>query len=103
MVTTWSVLTETMYLLGDAGGWPAQRALWQMVERDELELVDFAKATMDHLRGLMEKYRDVPMDLADATVVAVAEAHGYKRVFTLDSHFRIYRYRGREAFDLIPA
>jgi predicted nucleic acid-binding protein len=50
----------------------------------------------------MEKYRDAPMDIADATLVAVAEARDLKRVFTLDSDFGVYRFRGREAFELIP-
>jgi uncharacterized protein len=49
----------------------------------------------------MEKYRDAPMDIADATLVAAAEARGLKRVFPLDSDFGIYRFRGREAFELI--
>jgi predicted nucleic acid-binding protein len=51
----------------------------------------------------MEKYRDAPMDIADATLVAVAEARRLKRVFTLDSDFEIYRYRGRETFEIVPA
>ena len=50
----------------------------------------------------MEKYRDVPMDLADASLVAVAEALDFKRVFTLDSDYRVYRWKGRKHFDLVP-
>jgi uncharacterized protein len=102
MVTTWPVLTEAMYLLGDAGGWPAQRALWGMIEREALVLAELQAADIARARALMEKYRDSPMDIADATLVAVAEARGLKRVFTLDSDFGVYRLRGREAFELIP-
>jgi uncharacterized protein len=103
MLTTWPVLTEAMYLLGDAGGWPAQRALWAMIERDALEVADLQTSDIARARALMEKYRDAPMDIADATLVAVAEARGLKRIFTLDSDFGVYRYRGREAFDMVPA
>jgi predicted nucleic acid-binding protein len=102
MVTTWPVLTEAMYLLGDAGGWPAQRALWVMLERGALELAELQASDITRVRGLMEKYRDAPMDIADATLVAVAEARGLKRIFTLDSDFGVYRVRGRDAFDLVP-
>jgi hypothetical protein len=102
MVTTWPVLTEAMYLLGDAGGWPAQRALWAMLERAALELAELQPSDIARTRGLMEKYRDSPMDIADATLVAVAETRGLRRIFTLDSDFGVYRYRGREAFDLVP-
>jgi predicted nucleic acid-binding protein len=49
----------------------------------------------------MEKYRDTPMALADAALVALAEVKGIKRIFTLDSDFGIYRYRGREAFVMV--
>lgn len=102
MLTTWPVLTEAMYLIGDAGGWEAQRLLWQMVERNALELAELAGPEVARSRALMEKYRDAPMDMADATLVAVAEARRLKRVFTLDSHFTVYRYRGRETFEIIP-
>jgi predicted nucleic acid-binding protein len=102
MVTTWPVLTEAMYLLGDAGGWPAQRALWGMIEREALMLAELQPADIVRARALMEKYRDAPMDIADATLVAIAEARGLKRVFTLDSDFSVYRLRGKEAFELVP-
>jgi predicted nucleic acid-binding protein len=103
MLTTWPVLTEAMYLLGDAGGWNAQRALWQMIEREALQLAELQATDVARTRALMEKYRDAPMDVADATLVAVAEARRLKRVFTLDSDFEIYRYRGRETFEIVPA
>jgi len=91
-----------MYLLGDAGGWPAQRALWAMIERGALEVAELRTSEIARARALMEKYRDAPMDLADATLVAVGEARGLKRMFTLDSDFGVYRYRNREAFDVVP-
>jgi predicted nucleic acid-binding protein len=96
-------MTEAMYLLGDAGGWPAQRALWAMIERGALEVADLQMSDIARARSLMEKYRDAPMDIADATLVAVAEGRGLKRIFTLDSDFGVYRYRGREVFDMVPA
>src|SRR5205085_5407874 len=76
MLTTWPVFTEAMHLLGDAGGWLAQRVLWQMRERRALDVADLEFAAVERARSLMEKYRDTPMDLADATLVALAEARG---------------------------
>lgn len=40
---------------------------------------------------LMAQYRNVPMDLADASLVAVADSRGIRRLFTIDSDFYIYR------------
>jgi hypothetical protein len=51
----------------------------------------------------MDQYADRPMDLADATLVAFAEEHGHRRIFTLDSDFHVYRLRGRQRFEVIPA
>lgn len=73
-----------------------------MVERKALQLVDLAPDEVQRARVLMEKYQDVPMDLADATLVATAEARRMRRIFTLDSDFQIYRLRGRISFELVP-
>lgn len=102
LLTTWPAATEAMYLLGDAGGWPAQRALWLMIDRGLLEIAELGADATARMPALMEKYRNVPMDLADASLVAVAEQRGLRRVFTLDSDFRIYRLRGRVSFEVVP-
>ncbi len=54
------------------------------------------------MRTLMEQYRDTPMDLADASLVATAEALNLTRIFTIDSDFYIYRLFGRDAFEGVP-
>ena len=50
----------------------------------------------------MSKYRDTPMDLANASLVAVAETLNVTRIFTLDRDFQIYRRKGRRKFQIIP-
>jgi predicted nucleic acid-binding protein len=50
----------------------------------------------------MEKYKDIPMDFADASLVAAAERLGTNKIFTLDSDFYIYRINGRKHFEIIP-
>jgi predicted nucleic acid-binding protein len=102
MLITWPVFTEAMYLLGDAGGWKAQNALWTLLTRGDMEIIELAGETVDRSRSLMQKYSDTPMSLADATLVAAAEKLGLKRVFTLDSDFDVYRFRGRQHFERIP-
>ena len=74
LVTTWPAFTEAIYLLGSAGGWPAQEALWKLVDRSDLRLVDLDVSMRQRSRELMAKYEDVPMDLADASLVALAES-----------------------------
>ncbi|HET8583964.1 MAG TPA: hypothetical protein VFL65_11980 [Jatrophihabitans sp.] len=53
-------------------------------------------------RELMAKYADLPMHLADATLVALAEERHDDTMFTLDPDFEVYRLYGRRKFRLIP-
>jgi predicted nucleic acid-binding protein len=83
------VVTEAMFILGKVAGWPAQDSLWRLLDRGQLRMIELSVTDQRRMHELMEKYRDVPMDLADASLVAAAEAMGMRRVFTLDSDFRI--------------
>lgn len=103
LVTTWPAFTEAMYLLGRAGGIRGQRALWRLVQTGRLEVADLSSTALDRSAQLMDKYADLPMDLADATLVAFAEEHDHRRIFTLDSDFLVYRFRGRRRFELVPS
>lgn len=101
LLTTWPVITEAMFLLHDAGGWRAQRLLWDLVRRRDIEVVDITPL-VDRVVTLMEKYHDQPMSLADASLVSVAEARSVPTVFSLDSDFAVYRFRGQRAFHVVP-
>ncbi len=73
-----------------------------MVERGALRILPVEKSDIPRLRALMRKYRDLPMDLADATLVHVAERECVQQVFTLDRRpFSVYRV-GRRSFAMIP-
>ncbi len=103
MLTTWPAFNEAMYLLGEAGGWVAQAALWGLVEQGDVEIAVPGSGQAQRTRALMEKYRDRPMDLADASLVALAEERGLRDVFTLDhADFQIYRLHRRQTFRLWP-
>jgi uncharacterized protein len=71
--------------------------------RGAVVLVPSSRATLQRVAELMEKYRDVPMDYADGTLVALAEETDTDRVFTLDRKgFSTYRLRGKKPFRLMP-
>lgn len=102
LLTTWPAFTEAMYLLGDAAGWAGQEPLWRMVRRGDLQIAAVEPRMLATMSGLMKKFRDLPMYLADASLVALAEERGLTRVFTLDSHFRAYRPAKGKSFSVIP-
>jgi uncharacterized protein len=101
LATVWPAITEAMYLLGFSSR--AQDSLWLLLERDALKILPLDAADVPRMRELMQKYRDLPMDLADAALVRVAEREKISRVFTIDRRdFEIYRPRGIRRFTILP-
>ena len=101
VVTTEAVLTETLYLVGPR--WRAQKACLTFFERDAFTLVPSSPASLRRVGMLMERYRDMPMDYADATLVALGEEMKTNTVFTLDRRgFETYRLNQRQAFEIVP-
>ena len=99
--TTWPVVTEAMCLLGFST--EAQDELWSLIESGRLHLLGLDASDAPRMRALMRKYRDLPMDLADASLVAVAERDGVNKVFTLDHRdFGVYRPAKLGRFSIIP-
>lgn len=91
-----------MYLLGVAGGYPFQAALWHLRAVGDLFLHDLTAAELDRAAVLMAKYKDSPMDFGDASLVAVAESRWLRQVFTLDHHFLFYRLADGSVLESIP-
>ena len=97
----WTVLTEAMHLLRDL--WGAQDRLFGLVEVGSIEITPLGPGDLSRMRQLMQKYRDLPMDFADAALVTVAEREGITRVFTLDRRdFEVYRPAKIGRFSLVP-
>lgn len=100
LLTVWPVLTEAMHLLTES---PAgQEALFNMITDDAVGLVNLDDADLKRMKTLMRKYRDLPMDFADAALVRVAERERLSQILTFDRHFRIYALPGRARFVVIP-
>jgi hypothetical protein len=101
IVTTEAVLTDAIHLLTRVRGGP--EACLDFVLSGGAVLVPASNASLRRARALIEQYRDLPMDYADATLVALAEDIGTNLVFTTDRRdFSIYRIGGRQEFTLLP-
>ena len=102
LLTVWPVVTESMYLL--RAYWHAQNALWEMIQAEAVEILALGTDDVARMRDLMRKYRDLPMDLADAALVCVAERERLRRIFTLDRRdFQIYRPSRIGRFAVLPS
>ena len=99
MITCESVLAEASYLTRDLPG--ARAALMEMLAE---EFLSIGMALGDHhsaVLGMLRRYADVPMSLADACVVRLAELHPQSPVLTLDGDFLVYRKNGRQVIEVL--
>ena len=100
--TVWPALAEAMYLLSFSSR--AQEALWDMIESGAVEILSIGIDDVPRMKELMHKYRDLPMDLADAALVRVAERERLRRIFTLDRRdFQIYKPSRIGRFTIFPS
>ena len=100
--TVWPAIAEAMYMLSFS--WQAQEALWEMIETGAVVILTLGVDDVARMKELMRKYRDLPMDLADAGLVRVAERERVRRIFTLDRRdFQIYRPTRIGRFVVVPS
>jgi uncharacterized protein len=102
LVSTWACFVEAMHLVGRIGGFSLQEHLWGLVNRGIVRFHEHDEAECRRMAELMNRYQNVPMDLADASLVVTAETSGDRTVFTLDGDFRIYRLADGSAFSIVP-
>ena len=99
VITCESVLAETVHLLGDL---PASIEGLHRLHREGILRVEFDfEPQASAVWALLSKYRDLPMDFADACLVRMTELHPQCQVWTTDGDFRVYRRHGRQTIPLL--
>jgi predicted nucleic acid-binding protein len=87
--TSWAVITEVLHMLDfDIR---AQIDFLTWVQRDALEITPLTKECITRIVALSQKYADIPMDFADATLIVISESEKIKEIVSIDSDFYIYR------------
>lgn len=97
LLTCEAVIAEACYLVRDLPG--ASDAILENVARRVFAVPFRLEQEATAIGGLMKKYRSVPMDLADACLVRLAEIVGTGRILTLDSEFDVYRWHRTRRFE----
>jgi predicted nucleic acid-binding protein len=96
-----AVLTEVLYLLNFSQR--AQSAAIDFVLNGAILLVPLSLESLKRTKRLMGKYKDIPMDYADATLVSIAEDFSITHVVTFDAKdFGIYRRALKQLFVVLP-
>lgn len=98
------VLAELDYLLARHAGAAAQNALLEEVARGAYQLEPFTAMDVEAARAVIERYGNLQIGIADASLVVIAARHRARDVLTLDErHFRALRIGSRRQFRLLPA
>ena len=98
-LTCEAVLTEAAFLLKRSGAEPDP--LFALLDRGVIEIAFHMEDHHSDLQVLMRRYRNLPMSLADASLVRMSEIHSGSKILTLDSDFHIYRRHGNRMIPLI--
>ena len=101
LATSSAVLAELFHLL--RARTHELELAWGFIRSDIVTVLPFTDEDMPHLERLMIQYRDRPMDLADATLVRLAQREALSTIFTIDhDDFETYRIGGRSKFRIMP-
>ncbi len=101
-LTVWPAVAEASHLLSRIH--LGQLALLRLAQTGTVGIARLDQEDLGRMHELMAKYHDLPMDLADAAIVRVAERERINRVFTVDhKDFRVYRPAHIRHFTLLPS
>ncbi len=89
LITTWPVITETSHMLDFNVN--AQIAFLEWINRGGVEVFEISVNKIKRIIEITVKYKDIPMDLADASLIIVSEETGIKEILTIDNDYYIYR------------
>jgi uncharacterized protein len=99
LVTTWPVVTEATHLIGHRVGVDALLAFVGGARNGAFTVFDLTEQMWPRIEALMRRYRTLPMDLADASLVILAEENDDGRILSTDRRdFRTYRWKNRKPF-----
>ena len=98
------VLAELDYLTARIAGVDAELVLLEEISSGAYELATFDAVDLVRARALIERYRDLPLGLADASLVVLADKHNEDAIATLDErHFRVVQSLRGRPFRILPA
>lgn len=101
LLSCWPVMTEAAWLLRSSPR--AVQQLLRSIDGGFLELLPLAGAEAEAIAALMKRYEDIQPQLADATLVYLANREQIETIFTLDRRdFSIYRFGRRRTFHIVP-
>ena len=94
IITTWPVITETTHMLSYNVNTQIDFLKW--IQRGGINIEEILIGDLERIIKLSEKYSNVPMDLADASLLVISERKKIQEIITIDSDYYIYRTENKE-------
>jgi hypothetical protein len=99
LLSTWPVVTEVSHMLDFNVQTQIDYLTW--INLGGVVIEDIGNEDISRIIELSRKYSDVPMDLADASLVVLSEKRNIKEIITIDSDYYIYRTINKEMIENI--
>jgi len=93
LITTWAVITETAHILDFNVNVQINFLKW--LYHGGIQIANLGEEHLKRLIELSEKYSDIPMDLADGSLLVISELTGIQDIITIDSDYYIYRTKNK--------
>ena len=99
LLSTWPVVTEVSHMLDFNVQTQIDFLTW--INLGGVVIENIGNEDISRIIELSRKYSDVPMDLADASLVVLSEKKNIKEIITIDSDYYIYRTINKEMIENI--
>lgn len=99
LITSWPVITEVTHLLSFNVN--VQIDFLEWLKREAVTIVNLENIHLERIIQLSKKYSDVPMDLADSSLIVIAELTNITEIITIDSDYYIYKTKNKKSLNNI--
>ena len=89
LYTSWPVIAEVLHMLDYSVNTQIDFLKW--VRKGALDIKQITTEDISRIIELSEKYSDIPMDFADASLIIIAESERIKEIISIDADFYIFR------------
>ena len=99
LITSWPAITEVTHLLSFNVN--VQIDFLEWLKREAVAIINLENIHLERIIQLSKKYSDVPMDLADSSLIVIAELTNITDIITIDSDYYIYKTKNKKSLNNI--
>ena len=99
LITSWPAITEVTHLLSFNVN--VQIDFLEWLKREAVAIINLENIHLERIIQLSKKYSDVPMDLADSSLIVIAELTNITEIITIDSDYYIYKTKNKKSLNNI--